>query len=277
MEITFASLDTIPVSKVVDVFNRSFAEYFVKIELTESSLREKLASENIKLEDSVGAYIGARLAGFILIGIEGAKSYNAGTGVLPEHRGNNLTVKMYDFLMPNLKLKGINSQILEVITLNSPAIRTYEKVGFRKVRTLACFRGNISPIKPKSDIEIQHLEHLDEIVAMQFWDSPPSWQNSLQASRQSTKPHKVLGAYIGQQLAGYIIYTTEGRVKQFAVRKDFRRRGVGRALFANAISEIGNEELVITNIDCDYPGTSSFLERLGLTNFLEQFEMEMNF
>lgn len=277
MQFIFADLSKSLLPDIVDSFNRSFADYFVKIVLTQSSLEEKIAAESIDLERSAGTFLNGKLAGFILTGIDGNISYNAGTGVLPEYRGNNLTEKMYGFLLPKLKLSGVHSQKLEVITKNEPAIKTYEKVGFRKVRTLACFKHNISNIKINQDIEIRQLEHLDESVAIQFWDSPPTWQNSLRASKQSTKPHKIAGAYSGQQLTGYIIYTTEGRVKQFAVRKDFRRRGIGRALFANAMSEIGDKEIVITNIDCEYPGTASFLEKLGLTNFLEQFEMEMNF
>lgn len=271
MKFRFAALNKVRSNELIGVFNSAFTEYFVKIELNEQSFSNKILSENIDLEKSVGAFFNNKLVGFILIGTEKGIAYNGGTGVLPEFRGNLLSRKMYGFILPKLKLENIHSHQLEVITENFPAIKTYEKTGFKIVRTLVCFKGKISVSKVNEEIEIKILEDIDENLFPTFWNSQPSWQNSLSAIERTKKLHKIIGAFCKNKLVGYLIYTENGRVKQFAVNKDFRRLGIGQTLF----SQLNNKEIVITNIDKDDTETVSFLNKIGLNPFLEQFEMKL--
>lgn len=271
MQFQFSTLENLKATELLKVFNTAFTDYFVKIELNEKSLAEKILTENIVLAKSVGAFFGGKLVGFILLGIENGIAYNGGTGVLPKFRGNNLTSRMYDFIFPKLKVEGINIQRLEVVSENFPAIKTYEKIGFKKVRTLVCFKGKIAVSKINQDIKIKVLDEIDLQLFPTFWNSQPSWQNSLSAVRRAKNLHKIIGAFYENKLVGYLIYTETGRIKQFAVHKDFRHLGIGQTLF----HQLNYKETVITNIDKDDTETISFLKKIGLNLFLEQFEMEL--
>lgn len=267
----FRTLENIKKAELINVFNSAFADYFVKIELNVKTLADKFLAENIALENSVGAFFENKLVGFILIGIESKSSYNAGTGVLPEFRGNHLTEKMYDFILPKLKFQHIANQQLEVITENFSAIKTYEKSGFKKLRTLACFKGKIAISKLNNDVEMKEISEIDEPLFSSFWNSQPSWQNSFSAIKRTKNLHKIVGAFVRKTLVGYLVYTESGRVKQCAVHKDFRNSGIGQTLFA----ELNQKEIIITNVDKNDSETILFLEKIGLELFLEQFEMKL--
>lgn len=272
MQFQITTLEKVKNAEIAEVFNSAFADYFVKIELTEKNLADKILTENIVLEKSVGAFLDGKLVGFILLGIENKTAYNSGTGVIPNARGNNLTGKMYDFILPKLKAEDVYSQQLEVVTENFSAIKIYEKIGFEKLRTLACFKGKITISKNHQDIEIKDLDEIDETLFSQFWNSKPSWQNSLSAIKRTKHLHKIIGAFYENILVGYLIYTENGRIKQFAVKKDFRHLGIGQTLLA----QLNNQEIIITNVDKSDYETMSFLEKIGLKIFLEQFEMKFS-
>jgi ribosomal protein S18 acetylase RimI-like enzyme len=130
--------------EILAAFNGSFSDYFVPLQLTLEQLENKMRTELVDAELSVGAFADDNLIGFILHAydiVEGRKTvYNAGTGVIPNYRGEGLTRQMYDFVLPELRAKEIDSLILEVITENAAAIRSYEKVGFRRVRKLTGYK-----------------------------------------------------------------------------------------------------------------------------------------
>ena len=196
IQFQFSTLENTQTAEIVEVFNKSFADYFVKIGLNEKSLADKIQAENIKLQKSVGVFFNDKLVGFILMGIENGVAYNGGTGVLPEFRGNSLTQKMYDFILPKLKDQNIYSHQLEVISENFPAIRTYKKIGFQKTRTLSCFKGKIKIAKINPDIEIKSLNEINVKLFPKFWNSQPSWQNSLSAIQRTKKLYKIAAAYL---------------------------------------------------------------------------------
>ena len=120
------TLHNIPLSTITTCFNNAFADYFVKFEVTESYLRDKWRGAGVDRNLSAGVVDRGELVGFIVHGVgewNGLKAgYNAGTGVIPSHRGKGLTQKMYQFLFPKLKENGIKCLLLEAIQENEKAI-----------------------------------------------------------------------------------------------------------------------------------------------------------
>ena len=96
-------LENIPYEKLLEVFNLSFSDYIVPLCLTQEQLEDKIKTDSIKLEFSVGAFEDNQLIAFILHGydmIDNLKIvYNAGTGVIPAKRGNRLTKKLYEYVL----------------------------------------------------------------------------------------------------------------------------------------------------------------------------------
>lgn len=270
-DFAYKTLETIEKTELIEVFNSVFSDYFIKIALNERNFANKLLLENIILEKSVGAFSEGKLVGFIAVGFENEKSYNGGTGVLKSARGQKLTEKMYQYLLPKLKAEGITSQTLEVITENFSAIKVYEKIGFQKVRTLACLKGKINVLEINRNVEIKEISELNETMFQSFWNSSPAWQNSLSAVKRTKNLHKIIGAFIENRLVGFLIHNKIGNIKQFAVDKNFRRQKIGQTLF----SQLDKQETVITNLDENDRESISFLEKLGLEIFLRQFEMKL--
>ncbi|MGE8514627.1 MAG: GNAT family N-acetyltransferase [Chryseobacterium culicis] len=276
----FKTLTNITIDELLSVFNHSFSDYVVPFHLTKDVLVAKIAAEKLDMNLSAGSFENGKLVGFILQAekMENGEKiiYNGGTGVVPENRGKGLVRKMYDFIIPILKERNANTLLLEVIEGNQPAIRAYENLGFSIVRRLLCFNGNIKPGEENAGILIKDLKDFQWDVLCSFWDIEPSWQGSVFVLEPMPENYITLGAYDGDQLAGYIVYgPTAKKIYQFAVDKNYRNRGIGTMLF-NAIREKNNgQTIALNNVDDSSENTSKFLsEKIGLNNWLSQFEMK---
>lgn len=273
----FKTLADSSIKDILAVFNLSFSDYVVPFHLTEEQLIFKINAEKIDLNLSVGAFEDGELAGFILQAEKNENGetiiYNGGTGIVPEHRGKGLVRKMYDFIIPILKKKNADVLLLEVIEGNNQAIRAYENLGFTKVRRLLCFNGNIKSGKRQSAINIRELKEFQWDKFRSFWDIEPSWQGCISVLDRIQNDLITFGAYENEKLIGYLIYNPVIRkIYQIAVDKDYRRNGVGTSLF----DAVGNGQPVsFNNIDDVSENTSRFLsEKVGLTNWISQFEMK---
>ena len=84
-----------------------------------------------------------------------------------------------------------------------------------------------------------------------------------------------LGAYIKNQLVGYIIFNPNNkRIQQIAVSKDFRQRKIASTLLYNII-EIHGNALSIINVDKSSKCVNTFLGKIGFEKNLEQLEMKL--
>ncbi|AWI25999.1 GNAT family N-acetyltransferase [Flavobacterium pallidum] len=274
------TLENIPLQYLAETFNAAFADYILPFQLTQSDLESKMLSENIRLEDSVGVFTDTRLVGFMLIGTDLFDNkniaYNAGTGVIPEFRGQQLTQNMYAFLAPYLLEKGITTHQLEVITKNERAISTYKKIGFKQQRLLNCFKGNMKV--PENDIsfKIDSAPLPDETVISKFGNHRPAYQNSFNTIKRNPAQHICYTASAENTLAGYIVFSeANGRVKQFGVHPGLRKLGIGHALFHKVQQIIGNKPVTLINLDTADKGSINFLEKIGFEETLQQFEMRM--
>lgn len=276
---TFLTLEKISTDELLEVFNHSFSDYLVPFHLTKEQLENKIKSENIRMDLSAGVFENNKLAGFVLHGYDVinniATAYNGGTGVIPDLRGKGLTGKMYEYVIPVLKQKGIKKITLEVIQENKPAIQVYQKTGFAIKRTLTCYKGSTTIQNKRQEFEIHPLKDYNWDLLQSFWDWEPSWQNSVTAVSNLQQTNISTGIFKEDKLSGYIIFNPiTKRVQQFAVHKAFRKQGAGRLLFEN-IAAINNNEITLINIDDTSTETASFLTKQGLTIFVKQYEMEM--
>lgn len=236
-----------------------------------------MISESIVLELSVGAFEEDELIGFILHGygiLNNQKTvYNAGTGVIPAKRGNKITAKLYDYALTVFKKHEMNNVVLEVITTNDAAIKTYRNTGFQLIRELNCFKGLVNGNSTTHDYEIRDLKTYNWQQLQSFWDIQPSWQNSITAVEKLKDYLFASGIYAGEELLGYIIFNPDTkRILQLAVDRAYRNKGIGRQLIFHLSSKYGNE-FSVTNIDSASTNTTSFLTDLGMHIFIKQYEM----
>lgn len=273
------TLDSINDVEILDVFNHSFSDYFIPFKLTKEQLVSKMLADRTDLSLSVGVFQEGKLIAFILHGLDIVNSqkliYNGGTGVIPAKRGLGLTKRMYHFILPYLEERGINKLILEVINENIQAIKSYEKSGFVMKRQLICYKGMANISNPNKNIKVKDLQNYHWKSMEAFWDILPTWQNSNSVLDELKQSNCSLGAYIGNQLIGYVIYNPSNkRIQQIAIHKDFRKKGIASTLIFELIEKYG-ETLSIINVDKKSIELNSFLKKIGLENSLEQIEMEL--
>ncbi|HLL54454.1 MAG TPA: GNAT family N-acetyltransferase [Myxococcaceae bacterium] len=270
------TLEDVSVAEIAATFNEAFTNYFVPLRFTEEGMAAKIRGEGIDLRRSVGAFNGGRLAGFILHGydvLNGVPTlYNAGTGVLPAERGRGLTAALYRHAVPLQRAEGIRTHLLEVIDANALAIRVYEAIGFTRRRTLAGYRST-EPITAPAGLSVQPIASLPS--AGTWHEVEPAWQNTAASVARDPGSHQFIGVEQDGILVGYAAYApATGRVKLCAVHPAYRRRGIGRALFAYLRARCP-AEVTVTNVDTAATGVAAFLQAIGFRKMLGLYEMQL--
>ena len=177
--------------------------------------------------------------------------------------------------MPLFRKKGIGHVLLEVITTNEPAAKTYQNIGFKIIRKLNCFKGLIVATDINRPFEIRELEAYDWPKLSSFWDLKPSWQNSITALEKLQQTTVAIGVYEDEKLLGYAVYNPSlKRIHQLSVDKNYIQRGIGRQLLYEISSRYG-EAVSAINVDQNSEETVAFLKAMGMEIYVQQYEMEL--
>ncbi|MCP2042351.1 GNAT family N-acetyltransferase [Pontibacter sp. HSC-36F09] len=280
---TFSFLREHDVPALYDTFLAAFADYVIPIKVSREEFAMKFKREGVEPTFCAGAFYGEQLVGFIITGLgewQGIPTaYNAGTGVLPEHRGNQLTKRLYAFLLPKLRESGVEQCLLEVIKGNAAAFKVYRSIGFGVVRTLECYRSPVRELllsseEPALTVVIRPAATPDWKTYTCFCDIRPSWQNTKEAFCKNPDQKLVLEAYAAEQLVGYVaFFPRTGAIAQLAVHPDNRTQGIAKALLREVIKRARVSALLLLNIDQTNAALATFLERVHLKRFLTQHEM----
>lgn len=267
------------VAALLDAVNGAFADYIVPFQLDAEQLQFKMTSEDVLPAFSVGVFDAGKLVAFIMHGFRNSPGkrivYNAGTGTLPAYRGKGLVGKMYDYMLPFLKDHEIEQLVLEVIEGNQRAIHAYEKNGFSIRRKLLCFGGILAVKTVPGNYVVRPLNHLDWDILQSIRDIEPAWQNAA-ATMENIQP-EALGAFAGDELVAYILFNPERkRLYQLAVASGHRRKGVATQLLNHIQQVLPGQKIQCNNIDEAATGLKVFLEKQGLVNEINQFEMIKN-
>jgi len=271
------TLEGLPLSSIAETFNLAFSDYSIPLKLTTESFENKVKAENIDLRYSPGALIDGKLTGFILNGLDEVngelKVFNAGTGVVPEHRGKRIIDSLYGYILPILAEQGYRQHQLEVIVGNDKAEKIYSRTGFKRVRKVTAFKSVVTSI-PANSFSIEEVDSLDWAVAESFWNTQPTWQNNTQCLKRTLHNHRLLMATMEGEFAGYAaVDTTSGRLKQFAVKPAHRRKGIGRALFSMSANAKG--EVSFTNFDESDAESMAAFKAMGFEPTVELYEMTL--
>ena len=264
-------------TQIAECFRSAFANYFVPFQPTDQQLKKRWELSGVDYALSFGAFEKDKLLGFIMSSI-GQKqgllnAYNAGTGVIPSARGQGLSKRIYVKLLEAVKATGVQSCSLEVIQQNDVAIYTYRKCGFHIDRGFHCFSGAIqSSHQLGSAYTTQPIQKPDWQLLQGFWDFQPAWEQDIAAIQRGFSDLQLLGVYKGQQLLAYaVLDPLQGKLLQFAVSKEHRRKGIGRMLFCELAGRM--EKASVINVDENATATIGFLQAVGLQHTISQYEM----
>jgi ribosomal protein S18 acetylase RimI-like enzyme len=205
--------------------------------------------------------------------------YDAGTGVLRQHRGKGIAVEMFSFMNPQLKECGFSRYLLEVLTSNEPAVKLYRRLGFEETRRFAVFRTTNRFSQPtEAAAEIHEAEVPNWNLYQTFWTGYPSWQNSIEAVQRVVETTVTVECHLDRRCVGYgVVSKTSGMLYQITVDKDYRRRGVASMLL-NALQNTvtSSESIKVNNVDEDLDDAMAFFSSVGFKLTLEQHEMVLN-
>jgi ribosomal protein S18 acetylase RimI-like enzyme len=312
--IRYSFLNNTPVDSLHQAFLGAFADYQVDMRMSLEDFEFRLRRDGVDTAVSVGGFDADQLVGFCLNGTgtwqDEATVYDAGTGVLPQYRGQGLASEMFRFMNPHLKERGFSRYLLEVLTSNEPAVNLYRRLGFEETRRLAVFRRTSSFSYPTdATAQIHQAKVPNWNLYQTFWTGYPSWQHSIAAVQRVADTTAVLECHMDHQCVGYgVISKTSGLLSQLAVDKNYRRRGVASMLLnalQNCVLEKGEEEkrgregkdgpsypfslfssypfsrtstepIKVNNVDENLDDAMAFFSSVGFNLVLEQHEMILN-
>ncbi len=272
-------------SQLFRCFQKSFRDYPVSFNMTQEQFNRKFINRlNIRLDLSVGAFVGNQLTGFIFTSTDHYQglftAYNGGTGVIPSFRGKGLTYDMYQYLIPQLREMGIIQCLLEVLKQNESAQKAYQRVGFSTTLTLKCFkRKKENPIKTKSGLVFQISWVTQPVWALYetFLNFFPCFLDTQQLLSNILDELKIIEAKDqGGRTVGYAIYSpNSGRISQFGVHKKFRRQGIGSSMFKFITNLSPAPTYTVMNIPSGETAIIKFLKKLDFQNEIDQYQMIM--
>lgn len=274
-------LEGTPFSDLHRAMTEAFADYLLDMSyMTEEVTRVRAAKNGVDLACSPGAFADGRLVGLTLVGLgpwggEPA-AFDACTGIVKEHRGHGLAGRLFEAALPELRRRGVRRFVLEVLQENAPAVKAYEKTGFRITRSFACFeQGEASDrMLPVADLRPVGPEALLDFEAELDW--APSWENRFDAIRAIPEQVQLFGAFDGDRCQGIVAYLPALRwIMTVVVRRARRGQGLGSALLRHALARAapGGRPLRVNNVDAVDAGMVRFLVRNGFRAFTTQYEM----
>lgn len=278
----FRNLKPLDLTDMYIAFIDAFTDYAIEFKLTKEQFVRKFV-EKLKIDFSlsIGAFDYDALAGFVFTSVnhyEGKlTAYNGGTGVRPAFRGNNITYQIYDYLKPLLFQKKIKQCVLEVLSENNRAIKTYEKIGFEKTKYYKCFKLNQRELTKKPlevSLDIFSKDYPDWHIYEKFSDSEPSFLDCPNMILQNLANEEIIEAHHDHKCIGYAIFQPSfGRISQIAVDQNFRNKGVGSCIMEYVHKRSRQKALTVINVEEKATDTIKFFEHIGMTNQINQYEM----
>jgi ribosomal protein S18 acetylase RimI-like enzyme len=253
------SLAGVPFETMTEAFNDAFSDYDIPARYSTEYLTNLVTRRGYRPDLAVGAFDGDRLVGFVFNCLDRDEAYNSGTGVVISHRRRGIGRELMQRSIDTLPAKRY---ILEVIETNKRAEALYRQLGFIETRRLQCWTyvaQTLLSAPAQAGVPVLHAS---------WFDMQPSWQNSPASLRRASEPYEIHGDDRGF----VVVFPSNGDVPLLAVRRDQRRRGIGRSLLAAAAHRVG-KPLRIMNVEDQF---EPFLERCGAKKLVRQIEMIRN-
>jgi len=285
MDIQFRFLSPDQIPEIHTAFVEAFSDYSVDVSyMTRQVIEKRVVKNGIDFGLSVGAFDQEKMVGFTLVGLDNFKGFLSAfdimTGIIKEYRGMGIAGKMFEFILPELREKGVKQFYLEVIRENDRAVKAYEKVGFGITRKLDCYETARDQLKtrfrPPNGYSIKPIIRQYLKIYAELIDWHPSWENSVNGIARIPDEVLMYGAFLGEKPVGMIIYYPSiNWILGIAVMKSHRRKGIGESLVKHLVEQplFKNDIIKIMNIDSKDTGFSSFLKKAGFEESVGQFEM----
>lgn len=263
-------------SEFTDLFNRGFEDYFIQFELTDSIFAFLSVYSFVDWHRTLVAEIDGEAAGFLLLGSRGWTMRGAAMGIVKEHRNKGVGTALMEKALENCRKDGFKSMILEVFDANNPAIRVYEKCGFKtKRRLLGYQRPPLESATSADDLtEIDPYEFALQVSRHGDADLP--WMCS--SEYYTAFPPNLSKAYALQGKAFVLIMPKSeelARIAGIVVSREHRRQGWGRRLLEGLFTLYTNRKWEMIPVFPEDMAPGFFLNCGFEAIELNQLEMEI--
>jgi GNAT superfamily N-acetyltransferase len=262
----YQPLDQIGLPQLAECFNLAFSDYEQPIRFTPESMKYYLTASAVDLSLSYGAFCGETPVAFILnsTGIYNRESvvFDAGTGVVPQHRGKKVFSGLFEYTCRQLQQQGITKYYLEVLQSNHYAVSIYSKKGFRVQRSYSVLTA--SGPRPDWDRPVPALPYAQFTPFATSFSVEPSFEHTSHGVNQTPQLYEVL--FLEDR--AYCIYAKRnGELIQLHYHDLEALKDVVSALIRRY------PRAMAKNIDYAYPDVIQMLKELGFTEILKQYEM----
>ena len=262
----FRALDNISLEQLAECFNLAFSDYEQPICFTTKSLQYYLTASAVDLSLSFGAFCQEQMVGFILnsggVYHDEPVVFDAGTGVIPEHRGKKVFSSLFEYTSGQLQNRGIAKYYLEVLQANEHAVTIYRKKGFSALRSYSVLTAS----GPRADWnkEIPVAAYPDFEAFPTAFSVEPSFEHTSHTISQNPQLYEVL--YLKDR--AYCIYAKRnGEIIQLHYQDLEDLKDVMSALICRYPSAMAK------NIDYSYPDVIRMLQEIGFVEITKQYEM----
>lgn len=262
----FRALDEISMQQLAQCLNLSFSDYEQPICFTPESLKYYLTASAVELSLSFGAFYDEQLVAVILnsSGIYKKQSvvFDAGTGVIPGHRGKKVFSALFAYTIQQLQHRNIARYYLEVLQSNHRAVSIYRDKGFSVQREYSVLTA--SGPRQDWDNRVMAIPYRDFEAFSTKFSVEPSFEHTLFTVNLNPQLYEVL--YLPNQ--AYCIYAKKnGELIQMHYNELDALKEVVSALTNRYPSAMAK------NVDCNCYDVIQMLMEIGFVEITKQYEM----
>lgn len=267
----YKTLEDTPLRALADCLNLAFEDYELPLHLDEKALAGYLTASGVDLSLSFGAFSGGALVGFLLnsCGLYQGRRvvFDAGTGVVPAHRGRGGFTGLYSFGEEILRGQGIGAYYLEVLQKNHRAIAAYQKQGFAVTREYIVLHAEGERGPEPAGVTCTPYEEFDFGRAAGCRRAEPCYEHSDDLVARHPELYQVACTGAGETDAFCVFARSNGQLIQLGCRAPEDLKPVLKALLARYGS------LTAKNIDAREGAILELLGALGFREITRQYEM----
>lgn len=272
----YKSLENVSYDEIATCLNNAFSDYYLPLYLSEEQLQGYFRTSGVDRSLSYGAFTDNQMVGFIINScniFNGQKVvFDAGTGVIPEHRGKKVFTNLFRFANQELQKHKIQKYYLEVLQQNDKAINSYKKQGFSITRELLILRGsNCLDTKIKETVDYIDFQEFDFNMISTCNYVQPSYENSTDILK--INPDYYAGIYKekNNNMSAFCIFSKgNGYIHQLGYNDISELKIIIQYLLSK------HNNIVVKNIDRKYTQVLEVFYSLGFGEVAKQFEMVLN-
>lgn len=262
----FHPLTETSLAQLAECFNLAFSDYEQSIHFTPESFQYYLTASSVDLSLSFGAFLDGVLVGIILnsSGIYKGEPvvFDAGTGIIPAHRGKKVFTGLFHYTAQQLRQRNIAKYYLEVLQSNHHAVGIYQKNGFSVQREYAVLLASGSRSDWNDPTSVTAYPEFTPFPTN--FSVEPSFEHTTHNIRNNPQLYEV--CYLDDR--AYCIYAKKnGELIQMHYNDLSTLKEVVSAVIGKY------PRAMAKNIDYRYADVIQVLKEIGFVAFLEQYEM----